>query len=274
MPYLLPLLVVWMQSLFGATPQLIDETGTLHPSMAELATFLEVPWNDDIAELVWQTQGSWLRGKRERWELSEIQMSEENKEHAFALIEEIGCFDRVTPEESAVDYVLVLGATLPSVKNRLHYLGELWKNGLRFKHLVLLGSERPLDPNVEEELFGKVKSESEMMRHLFEILPLPKEMLQVKKTLISTPMGERRPNTRDTLLSWLAKKPKPGRCIAISSQPFVGYQHAVLKGNLPKTFQLETVGKEVTTVPKLRILLDTLARWLYSESHERTMTAH
>ena len=54
----------------------------------------------------------------------------------------------------------------------------------------------------------------------------------------------------------------PGNILAISNQPYVGYQNAVLQNLLPNTFGIETVGKSASPNIKITTALDTLARWL------------
>ena len=89
---------------------------------------------------------------------------------------------------------------------------------------------------------------------------------------VDTPMQKtennnlRRPNTRDTINEWLQKyNPHNGSILAISNQPFIGYQDAVLRNILPKGFSIETVGCENLENETTTIILDSLARWIYHE---------
>jgi len=61
----------------------------------------------------------------------------------------------------------------------------------------------------------------------------------------------RRANTFDTIKEWLKHKPLPGDCLVFSNQPYVGYQHAVVSSTLPKTFLVETVGREAPITEKV-----------------------
>ena len=74
-----------------------------------------------------------------------------------------------------------------------------------------------------------------------------------------------RANTEDTLRHWLTTDPIPGTCLAVSSQPFVGYQHSVARTVLPVNFEIETVGDISAEDEPLAVYLDTVARWLYQE---------
>jgi len=79
---------------------------------------------------------------------------------------------------------------------------------------------------------------------------------------VKTPMqGSIRPNTASTFKLWLQSQPKPGSCLAISHQPFIGYQDAVAHNTLPHGFTVETIGKPAPV--NVLVHLDTIARWLY-----------
>jgi hypothetical protein len=75
--------------------------------------------------------------------------------------------------------------------------------------------------------------------------------------------GAKRATTRDTIREWLSEKPIPGKCLAISNQPYVEYQQAVTVRLLPEDFSLEAVGPPIDGTPSVAILLDTLGRLLH-----------
>ncbi len=75
----------------------------------------------------------------------------------------------------------------------------------------------------------------------------------------------KRPTTGDTIKLWLTELAPQGKILAISNQPYVGYQHAVLKSFVPKELLVETVGPK-TAVVNSDIVVDNLARWLYQEN--------
>jgi hypothetical protein len=121
--------------------------------------------------------------------------------------------------------------------------------------LVFLTGERPLLDSEKEYLPG-LQTESEMVRWVYEHSDLPKE---IPPLFIEVPMkGNRRPNTLDTIHAWLQTDPHPITCLALSNQPYVHYQQAVLDRLLP--FSVETVGNAVIGNPSVALMLDTLAR--------------
>ena len=52
-----------------------------------------------------------------------------------------------------------------------------------------------------------------------------------------------RPNTAVTVKRWLKKKkPASGSVLVLSNPPYIGYQDAVVRRCLPRSFQIETIG--------------------------------
>jgi len=50
------------------------------------------------------------------------------------------------------------------------------------------------------------------------------------------------PTLQSTIRDWMATSPAPGSCLAISTQPFVGYQEAACKFLLSDQYPVEGVG--------------------------------
>lgn len=212
-----------------------------------------------------EVEQQWLQARKERWEMH---CSLENKlEIALPTLKEIGCVDAVHAPLEHYDYALVLGAIGPVMQLRLDYLYEEWKRGVRFDQIVLLSGRRDLDPKMEMIPEG-AQFETDLFLHLFDRHPLKN---LASHLVIDSPKQQledgtwRRPTTQSTIEEWLKTSPTPGKCLAASSQPFVGYQEAVIKSILPSTFDVDGVGSEITYPYSLAIYLDNIAKWLYYE---------
>lgn len=177
-----------------------------------------------------------------------------------------------------------------SVRKRLAFLVREWNRGVRFDHIIMLAGQRPLDAELESlsVLYDRKnkelpirqswhepqlppKTETEMMRMIFEQAQLPEALAKVQFRVIDTPMQKRadgsvcRPTTGDTVNAWLAQNPEPGNCLVISNQPYVAYQDSVMRCLMPKSFTIETIGSNDQETERLSTLLDTVARTLYQE---------
>jgi len=285
----------------------------LKPALVQLLQVLEIPIDtyqkdhsgSSFQKIIDATQAAWLRKPgQERWEQEE--KHGEKKALLMGLFKQLGMIDEVRPLGRVYDHVLVLGATVQRVRTRLAYLHQLTEQGVIFHEITLLGSQRPLDPNIESEkellnpdapdlpirsdwcLRGALpKTESDMIRMVVDQSHFSSE-LQFRMQVIDTPMQDtaegkkRRPNTADTIREWLATKPLPGSCLAISNQPYVGYQESVLRSFLPlrqswapnMKFYLEMAGPAAEPDITVATTLDTLARWLYQENIRRISHVH
>lgn len=203
---------------------------------------------------LFETQEQWLQRGKERWEFDS--RYEEIKPLVWPLFEEMGMVQAVMPLQKEYDYALVHGALLSRVEERIAFLNALLEQGVRVRQIVFLTGKRLL-LDFEWELTG-LQTEREMVEWVYLRSDLPKE---IPIFFVDAPPGEmERPQTKDTIASWLQSHPLPGTCLAISNQPYVKYQDAVLKKLLPNGFWVETVGPGIRRDPTVALMLDTIAQ--------------
>ena len=234
-------------------------------ALSELAITLGIsPEQDLIAE----TQKQWLRKPgQERWELAEL--SPEQKFFVLNWAKEQGLFEAWKPICASYDKALILGATTSHMQMRLDYLKQLWDQGIRFREIVWLTGDRPLDSRVDG-LLERASTESAAGHIIWEETSLPEEMRSLPVVFIAVPMkGQQRPNTQDTIIAWLKIAPQPCRALFVSDQPFCGYQYSVINSILPNSYLFDVVGSgaEPESHPAAAaITLDSIARWIYQTS--------
>jgi hypothetical protein len=226
-------------------------------------------------EIVGETQKKWLRKSgEERWNITPLK--DPCPEKTYALFSRLKMTQTVESSQTNYDTAVVLGATKQKMRKELAFLKEEWKRGVRFKEIVFLVGDRPLDPELE----GTVgKNETGLARLLYQEMALP-DWKELPATFVDTPKkpGQTRPTTVDTFYAWLAMDPKPGKVVILSGQPFIGRQGVIAERVLPKSFQVETVGEGFTfeeyrePTQGLAIVLDELARWIYEERKPKTCT--
>jgi len=245
----------------------------------ELFTLFSVDPDLPTSELLPILQRDWLQLHKERWQMDA--RFEEKRKEALPLLQRLQFIETVQAKKEHYDYALVLGSLGKTMKRRLDFLYEEWQRGVRFDQVFLLTGQRDLDP-AREEVPPGCASETDLFVYLFERHPLkelaPMHVVDSPKQLL--PSGKiRRPNTASTVEDFLKEEPKPGSCLGISTQPFVGYQEAVVKYLLPSSFEVEGVGPGTLTtggdikgvdVPfPIAIYLDTFAKWFYYQSLNR-----
>lgn len=268
-------------------------------ALSALLSYFKIDHNGTLGDIVEKTQKTWLRPSNvERFNMQEPYADKMNE--LKPVFVELGLVNEVTPQSKNYDYVVILGASLPTARIRISWLIKLWNDGIRFKKVFVLTGQRPLDSEketlamldkeyvnklrVRNPFIGVVRSdwkidssmkfetESDMMKLIYEQSDMPEVLRQVEVVFIESPMKESsagkkiRPNTADTLKDWLKTNPEKGTILAISSQPTISYQYSVIKSVLPKQFDLEVVGCGLPEeYESVSIILDSLARVLYQE---------
>ena len=268
----------------------------LSPALQKILLITNVTHYGSLESVVNATQKAWLRKPGiERWHMGDTYQKFDQQ--LAPLFKELGMQNEIKPSQEKYDYVLILGDTVNCLRTRFAYALDQWQKGIRFSTLVFLVGERPLlddpahheDNETEAELYDRTnmylpiradwqepstmpQTETEMARMVYDQAIVPDEFKKlVTVRFIDTPMqlttsGQmRRPNTADTIKLWLKKVPHRGSILAISNQPYIGYQHAVLQSYIPPEMSVETVGPKAYMPLSADLLLDTLARWLYQE---------
>ncbi len=274
------------------TRYILNDAGSPQPALVELLQELGIKHDGTLASIVPITQQLWLRKPgTERWHMEEKYANKRTR--ILELFDRLGCIQEIKPANESYTHAVMLGATMHSMRDRFAYIIKCWNSGVRFDELVFLVSERPLDRQQEATLDPSnhptlpyktdwqdvthewPATEHDAMQLIYNQTALPEKLASVPATFINTPMQKadhgklQRANTADTIHAWLATNPKPGACLVVSDQPYVGYQDAVVRTYMPREFAVQTVGAAEDNPPRIPVFLDTLARWLYQEQQRR-----
>ncbi len=232
----------------------------LTPALSELLVLTETPQAETLSALVEITQKYWYQPGKERWQFDT--RYDDKKEQAWPLLSRLGCIDKVSARKMHYDYAILLGGYTPRMQDRIQLLIQEWQRGVRFKQLVMLTGERPLDRDTEPSVLN---TETEMLLYLWAQADLPHELRHATLTVINVPMKKTRPTIIDTIVDWLKRAPSAGSCLIVANQPFVGYFDVVFRTYLPDTFTIETIGGAADASLPLSVFLDNIARCLYQE---------
>ena len=266
-----------------------------------------------LSELNALAQENFLRPPRsERFDEVAIQhyhalcahLSEDGKQHIIDLFAQIGDISAIYPKRPDPVYILIYGATVPTMRNRVMFLATLFESGAlnpaTTAEIIFLVGERGLyasetpqvlrDPSPYPRCPGwqppaeLPHDEREAAALVWEQLDLPAVVREKPFRIIKSAKkpGATRAQTEDTVQAWLesssnlSREPdlKIGHCLILSSNPFVYYQQRVTELSLKKLeqtshFSCEVVGDKAPVLPSkdvmIGILLDNLARTLYVE---------
>lgn len=215
----------------------LDEQGNPSPALLQLLSVSGIKHDGSLASMVKETQATWLRKDGiERWDI--VDSNDLDRDLFFTLFNQLGIVEQIRPQNKNYEYALWFGSAYPNAENRLDDLVDLWNQGVRFKTLAVLTGARPLTQAEIDAVATKYqltqdaypKTEADMIQLVLGKTQISDDMKKVPVTFINVPMQKNakgdlvRPTTADTVNFWLANKPTPGNCIAISNQPYVDYQ--------------------------------------------------
>ena len=269
------------------------------PDLLKLLATLGIQHDGTLVGINKIAQEKFLRKPgQERWEMEDIY--EDKRSLILPLLEKLVVIHAVFPSSRHYGTIIIHGAVVETMRQRLKFLDMLWAQGIRGDEIVFLTGERPLDPTLEneEKLSNQELSAIPFKPGWCRKIPIPSTEadaaslvwdqvishpdLQKKKVhFVRAPMKHnpmtgkpQRPSTKDTVLAWIATEPKVGKILAISNNPYIPYQHQVMlnileqEGVLKKGVTLETVGPAANSDTLIAVHLDNLARWIYAQVKE------
>lgn len=136
----------------------------------------------------------------ERWQ-EQTDRFEKLKPQIKPLLTALGFVNSTSPHFNQYQGAIVHGSLLSTVRLRLQYLIEQWKQGIRFHYLYFFSSDRPLEPQKESKhafTSGSLvfpKTEIEMVQWLWENSEVPKDMRKTVKVHFIQALMKKDPNS-------------------------------------------------------------------------------
>lgn len=260
---------------------LFDAQGQPTEPLLRLLERLGVQHDGTLKGIRDSTQAAWYQAGKLRAEIKDQMEVGQLRNDCLGPLAALGFLREAEAPETSYSYALVLGATVVAVRKRLAFLRDEWERGVRFREIVLLGSERALLPDKEgmDVLYNPQnaelpfpedraktaetppRNEIEMMVAVYKQPDFPWTSRGITATAIH---ATGKANTSDTVQVWLQEEqPEPGACLAVSSQPFVSFQQVVIGNELPEGFTVTGVGPLANPSLPLATFLDNVAKLIY-----------
>ena len=236
----------------------------INSSLLKIFAILKISHDNTPAGIVQKGQEMLLRKKgQERWEIGAV--FEEKRTELLPYLEQLGFVKAVAPMPDLYDYFIIFGFATSDMKNQFDYITPfIQSNTVQAKKVILLTSSLPLPEQFKRYDFGE--TEAALMRGLFKQSILSGKPYQcIEVPMIAEHNRMRRPTTQDTIEAWLATRPVPGSCLALSAQPFIRRQSSLLQALLPSSFTITPAGPEAEDDTPIGLYLDELARAMYQE---------
>lgn len=233
---------------------------------------------------------------KERWEEVDDMLFTQMPDPTKAALADCGFVNSTLPKSPKKVYDFWPGALALRAAARLKDNIALWQAGFRWDQNVVFGGKRALQPDKEsyEQCLGHLgvdgsealrdqwdsappQTELEMMSFLWDAAGIakliPEEMLLLPTTFVDAPMKapakpggpQERPNTEDTVMTWLeVHQPAPGSAFLSSGAPYGMAQDEAFQMLLAKHgFDIETFGHGVPADLKAWVMMGEVARTVF-----------
>ena len=254
---------------------LFEQTGEAKPQLLELLNIVGMDLSKNptpsAQEINTFSQQVLLR-KGERWQ-EQTKQFEPLKDRVFPLLKALTFEETILPSSQEYTGALIHGGLPPTVRLRLGTLIRLWKEGLRIKHLYFLTGERELEEREKTSCANgsSLKTEKDLCQYVWQTADKPQDMQkQVTPHFINALKKEKpRPNTDDTVTTWLESFPQKGPYLVISNQPYIHRQGHITKqitqkNTCEEAFHFDPIGEKINQQLSVAIRLDELARYIYA----------
>lgn len=284
--------------------RVLTDLGLEYHSALQLLNMLGAPeppvFQSPFSALLWletMTQAYWLRKPGiEYWQQQDHGTLIAARREINTLLQKLGVLTEIRPKCQHYGTVLVIGGYAANFQARLNFLEELWLSDVHFNRIYLLGRQRPLAQREEIQWLkpGAAATESNMMLAQYHATRehWPTAMQTIPCVIVSAPNAQAElaqsihASTSDMTHFWWQEMqdlpaPTKQQCFAdllqsilvIGNQPYLRYQHAVIKRELTFLTQqarlampaMETVGPSALENEYAAHVLDSLARYIYTE---------
>ncbi|MDC0348824.1 hypothetical protein OAN21_00245 [Alphaproteobacteria bacterium] len=273
-----------------------EKTGGLSSPMKELLEILDISLNLSTSDTLKVLQGRYGRKPdEERHQIKLDQDLESKKKSLWPLFKKLDMVDAVMPSKQNFDAIVILGATIERMQDRLIFLLKMIQDGkIKLNHktrLFIAAGDRELFSyeDISKSSFPfragwvspaeakKPKTEGEAaafivdqmipdkgLRNRFKVLIAPKRYDKDQKKWVRPHTG----NTIEILLKDF-KKSTSATFLFISNNPYISYQDAVitrefLDQSLGKK-QVTTIGEKTSPKTTVSNILDNVRNTLQRE---------
>lgn len=251
---------------------LIASYGNPSKTLISLLDALQLVHDGTLEHIKEITQAQWLRpSDLEREDCAEVYA--DLHDELLPLFKKLTLIDEINPSHTHYQHAIVLSNnSMANNVQRIAYLYELFKMGIRFEHIHLLGAQN-LCTSDDIPLPFFPCTETQAITFLYHNLPKDSAFLAIPVTIYD--IADRvtddgmivRGNTHSQVVQWTAQNPNSQSELWISNNPYITYQDSVIRSCRSHNPFLEVVGPCMKNdFNPIRVCLDTLARIIYQKA--------
>lgn len=254
--------------------QFFDNDGVPREALRGLLDLFDLTHDGSLADILRVTQAAWYKEGKLRVDIDEEHGHK--REAAMPFLRQLGLVDEISATQSRNEMAIVLGAVKSAIRKRYAILIREYRQGVRFRSLVMCGSARPSNevvtdfaneflPFPENTSFAGYENpppdETDLMEAIYQLarptFPWNRDIIPLFK---KTTVQGRHANTRDTLTDWGTFP--TGKILLVSSQPFVSFQLMIARQCLPGC-QIDAIGPAASPTLAISKFLDNAAKIIF-----------
>jgi hypothetical protein len=256
---------------------LLTRDGRPCPELLEIGKVLRLDWGTDARTVNDYMQKHFIRPKGSERHNIPPSPYEPYADLLIPIARRVGMVDPILPPSRIYDYLLLMGQEVPMMRAELDFARRLEIDGhVHFEKIICLAGQRPLVASLDaaDPFFANCGDESSAMRRLVESY-FPDRLEDCHFIASRVHYDGRRPNTHDTVISWLQTQPPVGSILMVSNNPFTLYQGEILRGELERVKWFEkggtltpcgnSIALSYTRNNRVAVLLENIARLFYVE---------
>jgi hypothetical protein len=217
------------------------------PELANLLDYFSIPTRN--ASIIEQATQRWCNNNALCYDYT---ISKPLLEPYF---EKLGLTKELQPKYVQYQYILLVGDFYQNTQKILRHLETVIQSNIQCERIVLLCSDRTLEPFEKTEVFTEqhIKTETDMLRYLYCLsMQTHAPLIKIPNHLIiaSCISNATNPIIAQKIAYWVKTNPLPGKCLLISEQPYAHLKKKIIELYMPNAFEVDIAAAQAeSTVP-------------------------
>lgn len=229
------------------------------PDLANLLNYFNI--SGMYAPIIEQTTQKWYNNNAMQFDYTI------SKPLLQPYFEKLGLTKELEPSHAQYQHIVVVGDFYRNTQKILQHLEAVMQANVQSERIVLLSSDRVLEPFEKIELFNQrdIATEADMLRHMYSLLlstntSLAKIPHQLIKALDVHKDATTDPIVAKKITYWLDKiKPVPGKCLLISEQPYALIKKKIMELYVPMAFEVDVTATQAESSVSALVFLHAVA---------------
>jgi|GEM_PF-4483743 len=182
--------------------------------------------------------------------------------------EKLELIQELPPLHTQYQYIVAVGDYRQNTQKILQHLATIIQLNVQCEHIVLLSSDRLLEPFEKIDICNEhsLQTEADMVKHMYRSLMSTHSLLiEIPNHLVIATNTNKLIATNYPLIAkkigcWIHKtKPLPGKCLLISEQPYAHLKKKIMQLHVPNSFEVDVTAAQAENNMPVQTFLNAVA---------------